>query len=122
MLVKQTICQTKPATLNKRIVKLIPVVLLILLLSACGKAPPAGAVKHYPLTGKIVSLNPKEQTASVDAAAIPNFMGAMTMDYPVKSKSEFDSLRVGANIEATINVAEAGDYDLSGIKVQNSGK
>jgi Cu/Ag efflux protein CusF len=103
-------------------VKTISIIILVLLLSACGKTPPAGAVQHYPLTGKVISLNPKEQTATVAAAAIPNFMEAMTMEYPVKAKSDFDVLRVGASIAGTVNVSDAGGYDLSEIKIQNPGK
>lgn len=96
-------------------------VILVLFLSACGKTPLPAATHHYHLTGKIVSLNPKEQTATVAAAAIPNFMEAMTMEYPVKSKSDFNSLSVGASIEGTVNVADAGGYDLSEVKVRSAG-
>jgi Cu/Ag efflux protein CusF len=103
-------------------VKFIPILILTLFLSACGQSPQAGGVKHYHVTGKVVSVNPKDQTATVAAAAIPNFMEAMTMEYPVKSKSDFAVLRVGESIEATVNVADAGGYDLSGIKAQPSGK
>jgi Cu/Ag efflux protein CusF len=96
--------------------------ILILFLSACGKTPQPAAVQHYHLTGKVISVNPKEQTATVAAAAIPNFMEAMTMEYPVKSKADFDVLRVGASIAGTVNVSDAGGYDLSAIKIQNPGK
>jgi Cu/Ag efflux protein CusF len=103
-------------------VKTIFATILILILSACGKTPQAVAAQHYPLTGKVISLNPKEQTATIAAAAIPNFMEAMTMEYPVKAKSDFDVLRVGASIAGTVNVSDAGGYDLSAIKIQNPGK
>ena len=106
--------------------KTIPVVtlafVLVLLLSACGTKPAPGSIHHYPLTGKVVSLDAKAQTATVAAAAIPNFMEAMTMEYPVKSKSDFDLLRLGASIQGTVNVADEGGYDLSQIKIQAQGK
>ncbi len=89
----------------------------------CGHKPEAkGPARHYSLTGRVVSLNRKDQTASVDAAAIPNYMEAMKMDYPIASKAEFDSLAVGDNIKATVNVYESGDYDLSGIQKTSAGK
>jgi len=98
-------------------------VLCLVLLAACShKAPNSGPERHYPLTGKVVALNPKEHTALIDAAAIPNFMEAMTMDYPIKSASEFSSLHVGDRIDATVNVHDDGLYDLSNIKVESSGK
>jgi protein SCO1/2 len=70
-----------------------------------------------------VSLNPNEQTASIDAAAVPGYMEAMTMEYPIKSKAEFDRLRVGETIKATLNVNATNDeYDLTGIQDQGTGK
>ncbi|MBV8895070.1 MAG: copper-binding protein, partial [Acidobacteriaceae bacterium] len=77
---------------------------LSILALACSKKQPEFVVVHrYTLTGTIVSLNAKAQTASIDAAAVPGFMEAMTMDYPVKSKSDFDALHPGEKIQATLN-------------------
>jgi Cu/Ag efflux protein CusF len=99
----------------------VALLLLALALGACGRAPEsAGPQKHYALTGKVVALNPKDHTATIDAAAIPNYMEAMTMEYPIRSKSEFEALHVGERIEATVNVREDGIYDLSGIHKQAS--
>jgi Cu/Ag efflux protein CusF len=58
----------------------------------------------------------------VDGAAIPNFMEAMTMEYPIKSKDDYTKLHVGDTIKATVNVSEEGSYDLSGIEVQKPAK
>ena len=58
----------------------------------------------------------------VDAAAIPNFMEAMTMEYPVRSQLEFNSLHVGDHITATVNVRGEGGYYLSDIKIQKAVK
>jgi protein SCO1 len=85
---------------------------------ACSSAPKNAAQKHYPLTGKVVSVDPKDQTASINAAAIPGYMEAMTMDYPIESKNELASLHPGDHITATIDVNEDGTYLLSHIKVQ----
>jgi Cu/Ag efflux protein CusF len=94
---------------------------LALAFVGCRRAPESTAAeKHYPLTGKIVALNPKDHTATIDAAAIPNFMEAMTMEYPIRSHSEFDALHVGDRIQATVNVREDGLYDVSGIHKQSS--
>ncbi len=95
--------------------------LLLLVSTSCSRKPAAeGAGKHYTLTGKVLSLNSKDQTASIEGAAIPDYMEAMTMSYPIASKSEFESLRAGEQIQATVNVYDSGDYDLSGVK--ESGK
>ena len=96
---------------------------LFLLTLACSKQQPGFVIAHrYTLTGTVVSLNAKAQTASIDAAAVPGFMEAMTMDYPVKSKSDFDALHPGEKIQATLNVSASNDdYNLTGIREQNPG-
>jgi protein SCO1/2 len=91
-------------------------------LAACHREPDSEPSRQYALTGKIVALNPGDRTATVDAAAIPGFMEAMTMEYPIKSKADFDKLRVGDKITATVNVREGGLYDLSNVQPQGSGK
>lgn len=73
--------------------------------------------QHYALSGKVVALNPRDHTALVDAAAIPNFMEAMTMEYPVKSNRDFEKLHVGDKIQATVNVGDNGAYNLSDIRI-----
>ena len=90
---------------------------LLLLCLACGRTAKPVAQKHYPLTGKVVSVNVKDQTAVIDAAAIKNFMEAMTMDYPIQSKDELATLHPGDHIAATVDVNDDGSYTLSHIKV-----
>ena len=94
-------------------------------LAACNRSressPPE---RHYQLSGRVVALDPGHQIATIDAAAIPNFMEAMTMEYPVQSKADFDTLHVGDKIHATVNVGAsgAGEYYLSNIQKQSAGK
>lgn len=71
--------------------------------------------------GRIVALNTKDQTATVDAAAIPNFMEAMSMEYPIASKDDFSKLHIGEKITATVDVRDDGLYSLSNIHPQSSG-
>ncbi len=93
---------------------------LALGIAACSQPKPKVAQKHYPLTGKVVSIDLKERTAMVDAAAIPDFMEAMKMDYPIASPTELKTLRVGENIDATVNVGDDGSYTLSNIRESRS--
>lgn len=93
------------------------IVLFLLLLAGCRReTKPDVAQHHYPLSGKVTALDAQHQTATVDAAAIPNYMEAMTMEYPVQSKSEFKSLRVGEQITAIVDVAADESYALSHVK------
>jgi hypothetical protein len=95
---------------------------LSLLLSGCSSSrQSAGAERHYRLTGKVLAVNPSKHTATIDAAAIPNFMEAMIMDYPIKSRADFEKLHPGERITATVNVREDG-YDLSNIHTENASK
>jgi len=91
---------------------------------ACARdtKPSSVTEKHYQLSGKVVSVSAKEQTAAIDAAAIPNFMEAMTMEYPIKSKAELESLHPGDRITATVDVSDDGSYSLSHIKLQSAAK
>src|SRR3954454_18272192 len=90
---------------------------------ACGSKPESkGSARHYTVTGRVMGLDAKNQTVSLDAAAIPGYMEAMRMDYPVPSRNDFASLHVGDKIQATVNVYDSGDYDLSSIQKATSGK
>ncbi len=101
---------------------LLPILLLITF-AACSRGHlTAHAEHHYPFSGKVVALDAKGQTATIDAKAIPNFMEAMTMEYPVKSKGAFNKLHVGDNIKATVNVSDEGGYDLTDIQIQGPAK
>ncbi len=92
-------------------------VAVAVLLLGCGHKPEAnGPERHYQLSGEIVALNAHDRTATVKAAAIPGWMEAMTMEYPIRSKSDFDRLRVGDKVKATVDVRGDGDYDLSNIQ------
>ena len=101
---------------------IFPLVLSVFLAACSSQAPKTGAAKHYSLTGKVVSVNAKDHTAAIDAAAVPGYMDAMTMDYPIKSKADLDTLHPGEKITATLEVSDDGGYSLSDIKVQGSGK
>ncbi len=92
--------------------------------TACAPKPQVSEPeRHYPLTGQVVAIDAKNQTATIDAAAVPNFMEAMTMEYPIKTKADLEALHVGDKIAATVNVsASGGDYNLSNIRKQMPGK
>lgn len=94
-----------------------------LFLIACGHSNQSSEPeKHYALSGEVMSLNAKDQTATVKAGPIKGWMEAMTMEFPVKSKLEFDSLRVGEKINATVDVHDDTEYSLSHIQPQAAAK
>jgi protein SCO1 len=88
--------------------------LTTLFVSACGhKAEPNGPAKHYQVSGTIMSVNQKAQSASIDAAEIPGYMEAMKMDYPVANKSDLEKLHAGDHIVGALDVYDSGDYLIS---------
>jgi Cu/Ag efflux protein CusF len=101
-------------------VKPILIIPALILFLACAHGSKPAPQKHYSLSGKVVSLDAKEQSAAIDAAAIPHFMEAMTMDYPIASKAEFATLHPGERITASVDVSDDGSYSLSQIKVLTS--
>lgn len=89
--------------------------------SCSSRREPAAAEKRYQLSGVVLDLDPKLQTANIQHGPIAGWMEAMTMDYPIRSKTEFAALRAGDHITATVNV-RGTDYDLTEIKKQKTDK
>ena len=89
-----------------RIFAAIPV---ILLLASCRQGPVKEEaqdqqVKQYPMHGEVLRLDAQGKIAAIKAGKIGDWMEAMTMEYPVKDKAEFDKLRTGETIDATVYV------------------
>ena len=97
--------------------KQILAALVFFLPLACAPAAKTAPQKHYQVVGKVVSVNAKDRTAAIDAEAIKGYMEAMTMDYPIQSKEEFNALHPGDRISATLDVSDDGSYTLSHIKI-----
>ena len=87
--------------------------LVAALFAGCAKPAPE---KRYTLTGDVLSLDTTSQAATIRGDKIEGWMEAMTMEYPVKDKSEFNRLVVGQRITATVFVGES-KYYIGDIKV-----
>jgi Cu/Ag efflux protein CusF len=83
--------------------------LFLVLLSGCMRNPTPKPVKEYQMRGEITSLDSTNQLATVKHEKIDGWMEAMTMEYPVKDKTEFAKLKVGETIRARILVQDT-DY------------
>jgi protein SCO1/2 len=77
------------------------------------------ASKEFQMRGEVTGLDAGGHVATIKHEAIPGFMGAMTMGYPVKDTAEFSKLSVGEPITAT--VYENGDDFWIG-NIQKAGK
>jgi protein SCO1 len=95
-----------------------------LLLSSCHKSKPP-ITKRYPFTGRVVSINGRDQSAVIDGDAVPGFMGAMAMSYKIKPAAQLNQLAPGDSISAEVVVIEhedASDYWLENVKVTTHAK
>ena len=85
---------------------------VLLLLAACQQASVTStkevskdeAVKKYAIHGEVLRLDPQGKIAAIKAGKIEGWMEAMTMEYPVKEQPQFDKLREGEKIDATVFV------------------
>ena len=94
-------------------------VALLLLSLSCAKMPDRGAEeKKYQLHGVIVRLDQQAQTATIKHEQIKGWMEAMTMEFPVPSKTEFAQLSRGQTIRATVFVRDL-DYHVGDIQIES---
>jgi Cu/Ag efflux protein CusF len=94
--------------------KFLSILLLMFALCACRTPQEKLPIKQYKLDGVVVSLDPQGHLAKINGQKIEGWMEAMTMEYPVKDRAEFDSLHVGDHIAATVFV-QGLDYSLGEI-------
>lgn len=87
---------------------LLPLVGLLLLFG-CASTPVGEQVKdeplaEYKLRGEIISLDAQTSVVKIKHEDIVGYMGAMTMEFPVKDAAEFAKLKVGTYMEAKLFV------------------
>ncbi|MEP6960579.1 MAG: copper-binding protein [Acidobacteriota bacterium] len=76
--------------------------------TSSGETPAAAAkqdeVKKYSIHGEIQKLDDQGKTATIKHQAIGDWMGAMTMEFPVKDPADFAKLATGKTINGTVYV------------------
>ena len=86
----------------------LAVVAIVLLLAGCRQAAVSEdkdqPLHRYALHGEVLRLDPKDKIAAIKHEKIGDWMEAMTMEFPVKEQAEFDKLRAGETINATVFV------------------
>ena len=87
---------------------LILLVISAILFTACGgsneQAPNSANAKRYDMRGKIVSTDRINKRVRVAHEKIPDFMDAMTMEFPVREDWVWNELVPGAEIRADLVV------------------
>src|SRR6266478_6135798 len=97
--------------------RIIPILTGVLLLTLAGCGEKAAETKRYAIQGEVKALDASVKTATIAHGPIGDWMGAMTMEFPVKPDSDFQKLHVGDRIEATVVVVEAIRYHVTDVKV-----
>lgn len=83
--------------------------ILTLALAGCASQPVAEQVKdeplqEYTLRGEIISLDNQAHIAKIKHEQIGDWMGPMTMEFPVKDEAEFGKLKQGTYVEGKLHV------------------
>ena len=84
------------------------------LLIGCSQKPAPKPTVEYQLRGEVIRVDPSAQLATVKGEEIRGWMPAMTMEYPIKDKQEFQKLKVGEQIQAEVLV-QGTDYWLAAV-------
>jgi protein SCO1/2 len=91
----------------------------LLALAGCVKKQPEQTkpIKTYTINGVIKALDAEHHTATIEHQEIVGWMDAMTMEFPIRSVSDFAKLQVGQKITAKVNVQDL-EFWLSEIQIQ----
>lgn len=110
--------------MQKNLLPLFLLCLFVAVFSACQKttsqsnsASAASAeAKRFPFKGKVISVDKAKKKATIAHEEIPDYMEAMTMDFPIREAWVMDELAPGSQVTAEL-VVDKGDYYLEHIGI-----
>src|SRR4029453_10151926 len=70
----------------------------------------SGCVRRYRVEGMVLDVDREQKTMLVSHRAIPRYMGAMTMSFPIREPKELASLHAGDQIEFQLVVKKQISY------------
>jgi protein SCO1 len=106
---------TSPKAHSRMGLRIPTVVLLLSLMSLFGGCQVAG--RRYKLRGTVLDKDAAAQQLTVDHEAIPGFMAAMAMPYPVRDPSGLDAVEPGDKITADVVVMSNRSYWLEHVVI-----
>lgn len=87
---------------------LLLILFSVLFFAACGKTEQAKIAspdaRHFTLKGKVIAVDKAKKKVTVAHEAIPNYMDAMTMEFPVRDDFVLKDLTKDADIRADLIV------------------
>ncbi len=86
--------------------------LLCLLLASCQSQPsaPEPQGRRFELTGRVLSVDKAQQTATIKHEEVKGFMDAMTMTFKLKDAWPLDVMRSGDGVQATLVVTDTSAW------------
>jgi protein SCO1/2 len=97
--------------------QILAVLVAILSFVACKQKEPEAPLVRHPLKGKILSIDKAGSSLMVDHEAIPDFMAAMIMPYPIKDPAVLEKVKAGDLITADVVMQEGHGYWLENVVV-----
>lgn len=101
---------------RKSYTALIVVILLASSLSSCREHS-----RVYPLKGRVVAVAANRQSITIAHEAIPGYMEAMTMPFPVKDPALVEGINPGDEVEGEITVTSSEGW-VSKLRVTRKGE
>jgi len=80
----------------------------VLISFSCNRQP--RNEKRYPIDGKIIAVNKKDRTATINHKDIPGYMPGMTMEFKIKRDSDLEMIRPGDLITGTLVVDDISSW------------
>lgn len=92
---------------------------VFLFFTACQKSETISAnAKRYPLHGTVVAVDKANKKTTIAHDAIPGYMEAMTMDFPIKNEDVLNTLSKNSEVDAELIVDnENGSYWLENFTI-----
>ena len=97
-------CVSRRANMN--MLRLVVITFCVALCACSNHKVTSTAVRRYVIEGDVIKTNLNDQTATIKHQEIKGWMGAMTMDYPVPSKTDMAKLHPGEHIKGTVFVQD----------------
>ena len=85
----------------------------ILLLASCASVPKK-PVRTCEVRGEVIRVDSQVRTAVIRHHQICDWMGPMTMEFPVRDERDFNALKPGSKIKATVYIGDP-EFWIAGV-------
>lgn len=87
-----------------------------LMLGSCGSPKPKTPERTCEIQGEVIRTDAQVRTAVIKHQKICDWMEAMSMEFPVRDPKDFELLKPGEHITATIHIGDP-EFWISGVRV-----